>query len=334
MNLFELTRELINIPSVTGSEGDIADFLALYLKKQGFDVDEQEVEERRRNIFASAGPSPGIVLCTHMDTVPGHFPAAEDNSFIYGRGACDAKGALSAMAVAAQELKEEGVNGLGLVFVVGEETDSRGAKKANDSGRRSEYIIVGEPTENKLGSGHKGVLNFKIKTKGKKAHSAYPHLGESAIDKILDVLQSIRHLAMEEHPVLGKTTVNIGVIEGGVASNVVADSATAILSLRTGFPSNKIVRRIKTVAGPRAEIEILSRSEPQILFTIPGFDEVVLPYCTDIPYLQSFGRPLLLGPGSALVAHTDAEKVEKGQLLEAVGNYKKLAKILLERIST
>lgn len=329
MNLIELTKTLVNIPSVTGSEAAIADFLSSYLRSQGFDLEKQEVEEKRRNILGVFHPSPRLILCTHMDTVPPFYGAREDESFIYGRGACDAKGIMASMIFAAQELSKEGMKKIGLLFVVGEETDSVGAKMAGSLNVDSEYIIVGEPTENKMGSGHKGIVNLIISAEGKSAHSAFPDLGESAIEKLLDVLQEIRGLDFREDPILGKTVINIGKIEGGLAFNVIADSASAEVSFRSGLNSYEIIEKVKAVAGQRARIEVISQSEPQVLFTIPGFEQAVLPYGTDIPYLKRFGRPLLLGPGSALVAHTENERVDKKQLFDGVEIYKKIVKILI-----
>ncbi len=194
MNLFELTKKLVNIPSVTGLEDEIADFLCSYLKSRNFDLKEQVIDQRRRNILATAGSAPRVILCTHMDTVPPHFSASEDEHYIYGRGACDAKGIMAAMIWSAQEMKVEGLTDIGLLIVVGEETDSIGAKMANSLKIGSDFIIFGEPTENKLGIVHKGIITFKITAKGKAAHSAFPQSGESAIEKLLDVLQRIRAL--------------------------------------------------------------------------------------------------------------------------------------------
>jgi acetylornithine deacetylase len=330
LNLFELTKTLVNIPSVTGSEGEIADFLIDYLRARAFKVRTQKIEGERRNIFAAPGEEPQIILCTHLDTVLGHFGAVEDAAYIYGRGACDAKGIMASMIFAAGELADEGLRNSGLLFVVGEETDSLGAKKADELKPRSAFIIVGEPTENKLGSGHKGLLNLKLSAKGRRAHSAFPHLGESATEKLLDVLHDIRRLDLGEDSVLGPNTLNIGKIEGGVAANVIPGSAEAVVSVRAATPTDIILKKILTAARQQVEIEVMTRSEAQILFTVPGFKKAVMPFATDIPYLKSFGKALLVGPGSILDAHTDDEKVEKKQLEEAVQIYKKLVRKLLK----
>lgn len=329
MSLFKLTKELINIPSDMGNEAKIADFLLTYLKKQNFLLREQKIEGNRRNILSTTGSEAKIILCTHMDTVPPYISASEDERYIYGRGACDAKGIMASMIWAAQDLKKEGVTDFGLLFVVGEETDSIGAKKANSLNIGSNFIIVGEPTENKLALGHKGVITFTMRAKGRQAHSAYPRLGESAIEKLLDALQKIRTLNFGQDPVLGESTLNIGTIEGGIAHNIIANSASAEVCIRNVQPSEQILGRLKSVIKQEVKIKVLNQSEPQRLFTVPGFDKVILPYGTDIPYLKSLGKPLLLGPGSGSDAHTESEKIEKSQLVEAVNIYKDLVKKLL-----
>lgn len=330
MTVFELTKKLVNIPSVTGSEGQVADYLCDFLNRQDFAVQEQPVVAGRRNILAIAGVPPKVILCTHMDTVPPYFAASEDADYIYGRGACDAKGIMASMILAALNLKGEGVSEIGLLFVVGEETDSVGAKMANSMNVGSEFIVAGEPTENKLGKGHKGLVTLKIVAQGKSAHSAFPHLGESAIEKLLDALQKIRSLDFGEDEILGKSFINIGTIVGGVAHNVIAEYALSGVSIRSARPSEEIIAKVKTVVKQKAEIEILTQSEPQKLFTLPDWEQVVLPFATDIPHLKNFGRPLLLGPGSALVAHTANEKIAKRQLSDAVDIYQSLVKRLIQ----
>jgi acetylornithine deacetylase len=332
MDLFELTKALVNIPSVTGSESALADFLVTFLRKRGFDVREQVVERKRRNVFAAAGPKPGVVLCTHMDTVPGPAVASEDGEYIYGRGSCDAKGIMSAMIVAACALLEERIQSVGLLFVVGEETDSLGARRANALDPGSRFIIVGEPTGNKLASGHKGILTIRLSTQGRKAHSAFPHLGESAVTKLLDCLQIVRSLELGEDPALGTNLMNIGRIEGGVAPNVIPDAAEAVISYRTAVAPDQVLARIIGAVGKSADIKVITQSDPQILHTVPGFEQAVMSFGSDIPHLKAFGKPLLIGPGSALDAHTESEKIEKKSMLEAVDIYRKLVKALMAEI--
>jgi acetylornithine deacetylase len=334
MNVFELTKALVNIPSPTGTEGALADFLAGLLRERGFSVLEQDVEPGRRNLFATLDPPPRIVFCTHMDTVPGLALAAEDDRYIRGRGACDAKGIMAALITAASDLLREGRRDLGLLFVVGEETDSRGAKAANalaasaPAARGPRYLIVGEPTENVLGRGHLGILTVALSTSGRRAHSAFPHLGESAVEKLLDVLSDVRLLDFGSDPVLGPTRMSIVQISGGEAPNVIPDAARAVVSLRTGVAPDGLLEMIAGAAGGRAGLEVISKSDPQTLHTVPGFECGVMPFGSDIPHLKAFGTPLLVGPGSALDAHTADEKIEKRQLLDAVRIYGRLVRAL------
>ena len=329
MTLFELTKKLIDIPSVTGTEREMVQFLFSELGNRGFSVTKQLVEPGRENILATTDVKPQVILCTHLDTVPPHIPAREDEQYIYGRGACDVKGLLAAMLFAGDRLLEMKIRAFGFLFVVGEETDSIGAKKANEISPHPDFLINGEPTENKLGAGHKGIINLQLSTKGKAAHSSFPEMGESAIEKLLNALQSIREIDFGEEEILGKSTLNIGTIEGGTAFNVVPDKAQATLSIRNSVASEMIIQKINSVLNGAVEIEVLTQSEPQKLHTVPGFETTVLPFGTDIPHLQNFGKPLLIGPGSAKVAHADDERIEKNQLTEAVDIYVNLVKKLL-----
>jgi acetylornithine deacetylase len=334
MNVFELTKALVDIPSPTGMEGALADFLAGLLLERGFSVQEQTVEPGRRNLFAVLDPAPRIVFCTHLDTVPGTALATEDDRFIRGRGACDAKGIMAALITAASDLVREGRRDIGLLFVVGEETDSRGAKAANalaasaPAPQGPRFLIVGEPTDNVLARGHLGILTVALSTTGRRAHSAFPHLGESAVEKLLDVLADVRRLDFGRDPVLGPTRMSIVQISGGEAPNVIPDAARAVVSLRTGVAPDGLLEMIAGAAGGRAALEVISKSDPQTLHPVPGFDSAVMPFGSDIPHLKAFGTPLLIGPGSALDAHTAGEKIEKRQLLDAVRIYGQLAREL------
>ncbi len=331
MDVSQLLKTLVDIPSVTGSEAVIADFIAGHLRQAGLNVRDQPVDGKRRNVLALLGPNPRVVFCTHMDTVPPFIGMSEDDTYIHGRGAADAKGSLAAMMRCGVELKEEGAAGVGLLFVVGEETDSSGAKKANELGIAPDFTVVGEPSENKLGFGHKGLMIVKITASGRTAHSGYPHLGDSAVDKLLDTLGKLRVLDFEDDPSWGRTLVNIGRIEGGVAHNVVPDSAGAVVSLRVGTNWPLVVDKLKRLSGGGVTVEVLSCAEPQVLLTLPGYQQTVLPYGTDIPHLRRFGKKLLLGPGSGETAHTVDDRVDKRQLRDAVGIYKRLARELLAR---
>jgi len=329
IDLMALSQRLISIPSPSGQEGGLADFLKDYLFGIGLKVVEQPVDGQRRNILATVGRAPRLLLCTHQDTVPPMIPFSEDKDFIYGRGACDAKGIMAVMIQTLQALSPESLADCGLLFLVGEETDSLGARRAPALGLQPDFIIVGEPTDNKLGRGHKGFFVARIQARGRKAHSGYPHLGESAVLKLMKVLDRVQNIDFGRHPMLGSATLNIGRVEGGVAVNVVPDRAWAEISVRSVGPRPEILAKIKTAVAGEAEVEVVGASEPQELYTLPGFKTVVLSFSTDIPYLKSFGRPLLLGPGSVQEAHTDTEKMPKSQMREAVDLYKNLIERLL-----
>lgn len=266
-----------------------------------------------------------------MDTVPPFIPPSEDDEKIYGRGSCDAKGIIAAQITAAELLRKEGIEDIGLLYTVEEERASTGAKAANlhPLAAKCEYMINGEPTDNDLAIGSKGTFRLKIKATGKAAHSAYPEQGESAIEKLLDILDDIRHTKLPNDDFFGDTTVNIGTIEGGVALNVIPPSAEAALAIRLTTKREPIEEAIRSVVRGRAEIEILSASEPVRMLEVDGFNQKVVRFTTDIPHLPNWGQPLLLGPGSILVAHTKDEFVLKKDLEIAVGLYRTLVSKLL-----
>jgi acetylornithine deacetylase len=331
MDLFELTKQLIDIPSVTGDEKAVGEFLSAQLESLGYKVERQELEKDRFNVFATTGASPRVVLSTHMDTVPPHIPASENEELIYGRGACDAKGIIAAQIIAAEILRAEGVGEVGLLFTVDEEAGSQGARIANANPLASEceYLINGEPTDNRLASATKGSLRLTLTATGRAAHSAYPEQGESAIEKLLDVLQDIRRCQWPSDALLGETTCNIGVISGGTRANVIPAAASAVLQLRLVNDANVVKSILEKAVAGRAEVEYLSAHDPVHLLTVDGFEQCVVRFTTDIPYLSRWGRPLLLGPGSIFQAHTDGEYVSKRELREAVTLYVGLARSLL-----
>jgi acetylornithine deacetylase len=331
MSLFELTRTLMDIPSVTGEEGEVGRFLASHLEGLGYGVELQEVEPGRANVLARTAARPRVVLSTHMDTVPPFIASSEDDEYIRGRGACDAKGIIAAQLTAAGRLRAEGFEELGLLFTVDEEMGSLGARAANAHplGRECEYLINGEPTGNKLAVGSKGSLRLKILTDGRAAHSAYPEHGESAIEKMLDVLADLRACRWPRDEFFGETTCNIGTIRGGTRPNVIPAEAEAQLQIRLVTPSSTIKEILEGAVGGRARVEYMSAAEPVRMLSVEGFEREVVRFTTDIPYLSSWGRPLLLGPGSILDAHTDGERVSKRELEEAVELYVRLARTLL-----
>jgi acetylornithine deacetylase len=331
MDLFELTRKLIDIPSVTGDEEAVREFLSAHLESLGYRVEKQAVEKDRFNVIATTEAAPRVVLSTHMDTVPPHIASSESDELIFGRGACDAKGIIAAQITAAEQLRAEGVREIGLLFTVDEEAGSEGARIANAIPLASEceYLINGEPTDNKLATATKGSLRLMLKAKGQAAHSAYPEQGESAIEKLLDVLRDIRKCQWPSDKLLGETTCNIGVISGGTRANVVPAEASAVLQLRLVSDADAVKSILETAIAGRAEVEYLSVHNPVRLFSVSDFEQCVVRFTTDIPYLSRWGQPLLLGPGSILQAHTDGEYVSKQELTEAVTLYVELARRLL-----
>lgn len=335
MNLFELTRTLIDFESITGNERQVGvflhDLLASLAAKYGGRTELMEVEPNRFNVFASWG-EPVVTLSTHMDTVPPHVPSHEDGEFIWGRGACDTKGIIASMVTAAERLLADGVRGFGLLFVVGEERNSAGAMAAAGMRRGSRYLINGEPTENRLALGSKGALRYEITAHGRMAHSAYPELGESAIEKLLDVLQELRSMQLPVDAVLGRSTMNIGTIAGGRAPNVVPDQASAEVMIRLVSDPESTRDAVKRAASGRADAREVLCIPALRLGSLDRYETTVVSYTTDIPaFGGAWGTPFLVGPGSIHVAHTLAECVPKQQLVDAVEIYQKLVRELLAK---
>jgi acetylornithine deacetylase len=333
VQLFELTRALVDIESTTNHEKNVGDYLFAHLSalaaKSGGRIERMLAEPNRDNLFAVWG-EPVVTLSTHMDTVPPYFGSSEDEEFIFGRGACDAKGIIAAMVTAAQRLLAAGARNFGLLFVVGEERNSAGAKAAALQPHGSRFLINGEPTENQLALGSKGALRYEITTEGKLAHSAYPELGHSAIHTLLDVLQEIRQTPLPEDALLGKSTLNIGTISGGRAPNVVADHAEAEVMFRTvGDPATLRQAVASAVAG-RAEAREVLHTPAIRLNQFDGLPTTVVAFTTDIPTFNgAWGEPFLIGPGSIHVAHTAEERIAKRELCDAVEIYMRMTTQLL-----
>ena len=333
MQLFELTRALVDIESVTGHEGPVGEFLFAHLSAlagaYGGRVERMDVEPGRFNVFAHWG-EPCVTFSTHMDTVPPFFASREDDEFLWGRGACDAKGIIAAMVQAAERLLASGTRGIGLLFVVGEEKNSAGAKLAATQPRGSRYLINGEPTQNSLALGSKGALRFQIVARGKLAHSAYPELGHSAIHTLLDVLEDIRRIPLPEDALLGKSTLNIGLISGGRAPNVLADHAEADVMFRVVSDPAPLREGVSRAVAGRAEATEVILIPAKRLTAFDGFSTTIVAFATDIPaFGDSWGQPLLIGPGDIHLAHTAEERVAKRELIEAVDLYERLARMLI-----
>jgi acetylornithine deacetylase len=330
MDVVSLTRRLVDIESISGNERAVGEFLLAHLSSLGYAATRMEVSPERFNVYATVpGRKPNVVFSTHMDTVPPFIPSSEDSEHIYGRGACDAKGIIAAQIAAAERLRQEAAVSPALLFLVGEERDSQGARVANQHAPGSRFLINGEPTENRIAIASKGTLRVELTAHGKMAHSAYPELGESAIDKLLDALHLLRAMELPTHPEVGPSTLNIGIIEGGQAPNVVPDFARAHLLYRLVGPSDDLKRRIVDLAGNRAEVNFVLEISFLRLRAVDGIPTMVAAFTTDIPGLSNWGEPVLLGPGSIHVAHTERERVEKRQLHEAVELYCAVAKKLM-----
>ena len=335
MELFALTRRLIDIESITGNEAAVGAAIVKELAALGYAVERMPVEGDRFNVWAThpGMPRPELVFSTHMDTVPPHIPSSEAADRIYGRGSCDAKGIMVAQIAAAEKLKAEGIYA-GLLFLVGEERDSQGAQAANLDPRGAKFLINGEPTENRIALASKGTLRVEVVAKGRMAHSAYPELGESAIEKLLDALENIRKIQLPTHPKAGPSTMNIGLIEGGRAPNVIPDHAVANLLIRLVGPTEQSRRDITAACAGKAEANFILEIPFMELGTVPGIETMVAAFTTDIPALGNWGKPVLIGPGSIHVAHTEGEYIEKQQLLKAVDLYAQIGKFLLQNVET
>ena len=327
MRVFELTRHLIDIESITGNEKRVAVFLGDYLEKLGAQVELEEAEPDRPNVLALWG-KPDVVLSTHLDTVPPFFPSREDEHFIYGRGACDAKGIIAAQVEAASRLRAEGVSDVALLLLVGEERNSAGAMAANQHPRGARYLINGEPTENRLVLGTKGVLRLEMEAKGRMAHSAYPELGESATEKLVEALHRLRDMKLPEDELLGKTTYNIGIIQGGIAPNVIPDFARAEVMYRVVRPADELYEAVRRRVDDLVTVQKVLEIPPVQLGRMDGLETTVVAFSTDIPALTNWGQPFLLGPGSVRVAHTENERIAKQELVQAVEIYVKMVKKL------
>ena len=337
LDVVALTRWLVDIESITYNEGAVGRELVQILAGRSFVVEtmpvlqhsESRSDGERFNVYAGAeGETPDVVLSTHMDTVPPFFKSSEDDEYIYGRGACDAKGIIAAQILAAERLRKDGVRAA-LLFVVGEERDSAGAKVANEQPRGSRFLINGEPTDNRLALASKGTLRVRLTAKGKMAHSAYPELGESAIHKLVEVLKRLLALKLPVTEDVGASTLNVGLLEGGRAPNVIADHAEAQVMIRLVGPAEETRAAVLKAAEGLADVDFALEIPFQRMRKIEGLPTMIAAFTTDIPWLDRWGEPLLLGPGSIHVAHTPDEKLSKRELREAVDLYVKVAKGLV-----
>jgi acetylornithine deacetylase len=335
MDPVQFTRQLVDIESITGNEAPIGEFVYRELCRLGYQTRKMPVEQDRFNVYALAPEQlhPAVVFSTHLDTVPPFIKSSVDAGRIYGRGSCDAKGIIAAQVAAAERLRQQGVY-VGLLFVAGEERDSLGAKIANEyalaePGFACRFLVNGEPTENHMALASKGTLRAEVTAKGRMAHSAYPELGDSAIDKLIDALSRLRSMPLPSDPEIGPCTLNIGLIEGGRAPNVIPDHAHADLLYRLVGPSDELRKQIVATAGDKVSVTFPLELPFLRLRTVAGLPTMIAAFTTDIPKLTNWGEPLLIGPGSIHVAHTDGEYIEKQQLADAIDLYCQIAKQLV-----
>ncbi|KAF1943664.1 acetylornithine deacetylase [Clathrospora elynae] len=343
--LLHLHRSLIEIESITSNEAHVGKWLSSYLRAKNWTVETQKVSENRYNLLAYGSKrETTILLSSHIDTVPPYWPYYynETSGVIGGRGSVDAKGSVAAMIMATEGLKGKLQDDISLLFVVGEETGGDGMRAFSSWSKRPsshEIIIFGEPTEGKLVCGHKGMLGFALKATGKAAHSGYPWLGVSANDVLVEALGEL--LKLREHlpwsTKYGNTTMNVGRIQGGVAANVVAETASANIAIRLAAGTPDLVRgqiidaleEVKAAAkkqGGDLNIEWASEGYPPVDIdcAIDGFENMTVNYGTDVPLLSGHHRRYLYGPGSIFVAHSDHEALQRKELEEAVLDYRRL----------
>ncbi|HEX4484675.1 MAG TPA: M20/M25/M40 family metallo-hydrolase [Terriglobales bacterium] len=330
MDVVSFTRQLVDIESITGNEGPVGDFLHSELLRLGYHSKQMAVEGARMNVIATPPeqPQPAIFFSTHMDTVPPFIPSSEDGTRVYGRGSCDAKGIIAAQVAASARLRKENIHA-GLLFLVGEERDSLGAKVANEYAHDCKFLVNGEPTENQVALASKGALRAQVTAEGRMAHSAYPELGESAIDKLIEALTRLRAMELPFTEGVGPGTLNIGTIEGGRAPNVIPDKARAQLLYRLVGPAEDLRRQIVETVRDLAKVEFVLEIPFVRLKSFEGVPSMVAKFTTDIPALTNWGQPLLVGPGSIHVAHTSGEFIEKKQLSDAVDLYCTIARKLV-----
>ncbi|MGF1508464.1 MAG: M20/M25/M40 family metallo-hydrolase [Myxococcota bacterium] len=337
-DVVDLTRTLVRIPSLSNQEAEVCDFVEDALRSDGWTVRTQPVPvdpgaspcPGRRNILAlQSEEAPQVVLTTHLDTVPPFIDLTEDESCLWGRGTCDAKGIFAAQWVAAERLRAGGARGVALLAVVGEETDSRGAKMVSELLPRADWIIDGEPTGLHMANGAKGILSFELESPGIPAHSAFPERGDSAVHRLVQSLVRLLEAELPSDPFFGQTTLNVGRIEGGVAPNVVAPHARAQVMVRLAAPAEAVLDHVRPLLDETLALTIKSRSEPHRIHALSGHPTEVVRFGSDVPYLSSIGTPLLVGPGSIHDAHTNHEHVGKSELKSAVDLYVEAAQALL-----
>lgn len=325
----DLLLEWAAIDSVTGREGAFLEALEAHFAGLGFRCERQQLEPTRWNLLARRGPRPRFVYSTHVDTVPPHLPVRYEDGVVYGRGACDTKGGIVAMAAAGQRLLADGIEEFGYLFVIGEEVDHQGAKAAPGWELDTDRIILCEPTQNRVVAAQKGMIKLHLRAQGVAAHSAYPARGVSAVHRLLDALDALRAEAWPAHDLLGPTTLNVGVIAGGVAANVFAPSARAEVLFRTVSSTAPLLERIRSLCGPHVEVEVPAANDPVFFDPPPGVETTTVAFNTDASYLNPIAPVWLVGPGDIEVAHSDHEHIVMTELERGVDLYEHLGRLAL-----
>lgn len=321
--------DILRFNSTSGSENELAMYISDKYKPKNANSEIQVTDNGRLNIFFSYG-EPKIIFCSHLDTVPPYFQPQKNGDIISGRGSCDAKGQIAYLFEAFKQLKSEGHTNIGMLMVSGEEDGSQGAIRANKDLIDCNYIIIGEPTENKLIKASKGNLLVKVNFKGKSCHSGYPQNGDSAVEHMISFFNRLNSIDFPEDTVLGKTTYNIGKVESSNAHNVVSNSAECKIFFRTTFATNEILKKkLNEIKYNNIEFEFIYGDEPLNFYTIDGFKTDVVSFGTDAPAFTNVKNKILYGPGSILDAHTDKEYVKIEGLHTAVEDVKLIYKKII-----
>lgn len=327
----ELLLRWLSIDATTGREAQALESIEEYLVELGFGVERQPVANDRWNLIARRSGPPELLFCTHVDTVPPHFGGAVDAEGVTGRGACDTRGGLVAMLRAWCELPSEQQERCGFLLVVGEEVDHIGAIVAEAQGVAGvRRILLCEPTQNRIAVGQKGILKAHLRAHGRAGHSAFPETGHSAVHALIDACHQLIHSTWPSDPVLGATTLNVGVIEGGVAANVIAASASAEVLFRVVGSASEVEAVLRAQTPARIDVDVVAQNDALVLVAPAGFETDVVPFNTDAPYLQSVAPVILCGPGDIRCAHSPDERINFADFDRGVSIYVRLATQILE----
>jgi len=327
-----LCQEAIRHESLPGAEAEVVALFKREMEALGWAPMCLPLTGERANLFVQFG-EPTIVFTTHLDVVaaPPHlFTPRLEGDVLYGRGACDAKGIAATMMVVARVLLEAGHTGFGLLFVVGEEEDGAGAQAAAQQlqGKGIRFLINGEPTEGRVAQAHKGGLGFRVHVTGKACHSGYPEAGYDANREALGIANQLLGVDFGESAPLGKATLNLGRIDGGVGASIVSPHAVIEGLVRTIGPNRAVIDRLREVVGS-ATLEITYDVPCTKLLEVPGLPSSVVSYCCDIPFFAPLeAKAVLYGPGSILRAHTDEEYITRQEIEDAIQGYQHIFRYL------